>query len=179
MVNFLFDGWAGIAKVLIAAPVIYALVVALTRVSGKRSTSQMNNFDWIVTVAIGSLVATGLVSSSVTLAESAVAIAVLFGLQYALTHAARRSRGIERMLKAKPKILFADGEFRQDALDEERVTRSEVLAAIREQGYRRLDEVHYVILESDARFSVIARGESQMDDAVVANLHGHDPQILR
>lgn len=170
MEDFLFDGWTGIAKILIAAPVIYILVVALTRVSGKRSASQMNNFDWIVTVAIGSLVASAVLSQGVAIAEAALAITALFALQYGFTLGARRWGKVERLLKARPKILLAHGEFDEAAMDAERVTRSEILAAIRESGNRRLDEVEYVILESDARFSVIARGEHPLDEAVLATI---------
>ena len=42
----LFDGWEGILKILIAAPIMYISVVVAIRIIGKRSTSQMNNFDW-------------------------------------------------------------------------------------------------------------------------------------
>lgn len=61
----LFDGWEGIINFFLAAPVMYMPVILAIRITGKRSTSQMNNFDWIVTVAIGSLTASEIIIDSV------------------------------------------------------------------------------------------------------------------
>lgn len=168
--DIFFDGWSDIIQILITAPLIYLLVVICTRVSGKRSTSQMNNFDWIVTVAIGSLVGSAVISKSITIAEAVAAIGALFALQYLFTLAARHSRRVEGWIKADPKLVFENGNFLERAMDEERLTRNEVLAAIREAGHRSLEEVHFVILESDARFSVVARGQGEVDRDLVASI---------
>lgn len=168
--DMFFDGWSNIVQILITAPLIYLLVIAGTRLSGKRSTSQMNNFDWIVTVAIGSLVGSAVISESISIAEAVVGIGALFVLQYFLTLASRYSSRVEAVVKANPKLLFENGRFIERAMSDERITRNEVLAAIREAGHRRLDEVHFVILESDARFSVIARGKAELDGDLVAHV---------
>lgn len=162
MPDAIFDGWENIGRILIVTPLIYAAVVIMTRLSGKRSTSQMNNFDWIVTVAIGSLVGSAILSRSIPFAEAFLAIALLFLLQFALTWTSFRSARLEGLIKANPRMLVCQGRFLTSAMREERVTRDEVLGAVREAGHRRLDAVRYVILETDARFSVIA--ESGEDD---------------
>ena len=73
MTEIFFDGWGGLLRILIAGPVIYLAIIVFIRFSGKRSTSQMNNFDWLVTVALGSLIASGIIVENVTVAESAFA----------------------------------------------------------------------------------------------------------
>ena len=50
-----YDGWKDLVRIALAAPVIYFTIIAFIRLAGKRSTSQMNNFDWVVTVALGSI----------------------------------------------------------------------------------------------------------------------------
>ena len=47
------DGWKDYVRIGLAAPVIYLTIIAFIRLAGKRSTSQMNNFDWVVMVALG------------------------------------------------------------------------------------------------------------------------------
>lgn len=158
MQDIFFDGWGNIVSILICAPLAYLAVIAFIRLSGKRSTSQMNNFDWIVTVAMGSLVASNLVLEDVTLVEALVAIGALMGLQYLFTLGAARYDWVERLIKSKPAVLYDRG-YCRDAMSRERVTENEIGAAIRENGLHDLSDIRWVILESDASFSVIAAGD--------------------
>lgn len=156
-----------IVRMLITAPILYAVVIASIRISGKRSTSQMNNFDWVVTVAMGSLIASGIVLKEVTLIESVLAMIILLTLQYLVTRAVRASEWVEKLVKATPRLLFCDGKFLDDAMRDERVTKSEVMAAIRGSGTGRLEDVHAVILETDASMSVICKQPRGSDDLTV------------
>ncbi len=161
MPPIIYDGSDLLVKMLVSAPFLYAAVILFIRIAGKRSTSQMNNFDWIVTVAMGSLVGSGLILKDVQLAEALTAIFALMALQYLATWLAMRSPAMERAIKAEPRLLVRDGRFLKDAMRKERVTEAEILAALRENGVRSLDAVRFVILESDARFSVISDREQE------------------
>ena len=54
-----YDGWKDLVRIVLAAPAIYFTIIVFIRLAGKRSTSQMNNFDWVVTVALGSIAGAG------------------------------------------------------------------------------------------------------------------------
>ena len=136
----LFDGWEGIFKILIAAPIMYIAVIGAIRIIGKRSTSQMNNFDWIVTVAIGSLTGSGIILDSVTVLEALTAIACLLAAQYCLTKTILRFDAVADLVKASPALLVNEGQFVHEALQRERVTVSEVMAALREHGLISVEE---------------------------------------
>lgn len=82
-------------------------------------------------------------------------MATLLLLQFLLTKAVRRFPSIARMVKPQPATLFENGVWHEAEMAEERVTRSEVLAAARSRGYRDLEEVDKVVLETDASLSVI------------------------
>ncbi|PAP76357.1 DUF421 domain-containing protein [Rubrivirga marina] len=172
--SWFFSGWDAVARVAVCAPVVYALVIAAVRVSGKRATSQMNNFDWIVTVAIGSIVGSAVVLESVPLASALVAIGMLLGLQFAVTASSARWAGVRRAVQAAPTVLLYRGAFQDAALRTERVTRQEVMAAIREAGLPGPDAVHAVVLETDASMSVLPASE---DGADFACLEGLGPAI--
>lgn len=77
-----FDSWFGLLRVLVVGTIAYAALVLLLRVSGKRTLAKLNAFDLIVTVALGSTLATVLLSKSVALVEGLAAFALLAGLQY-------------------------------------------------------------------------------------------------
>jgi uncharacterized membrane protein YcaP (DUF421 family) len=144
--------------VLIATTILtYVTIIVLIRISGKRSTSQMNNFDWVVTVTLGSISASIILLKDVTWAEGALAMATLLALQYGLTKAVRRFPIVARLVKAQPVSLFEKGAWRDVEMREERVTRSEVLASVRAQGYKSLEQIERVTLETDASLSVIPK----------------------
>jgi uncharacterized membrane protein YcaP (DUF421 family) len=124
----------------------------------------MNNFDWVVTVALGSLVASGIILESVTVIEALIATGLLLGLQWGLTSWMPRSKALERVVKAKPTLLVDRGHLIESSLIEERVTEDEVYAALRGAGLATLEEAQWVVLETDASLSVIAKSSRDFSD---------------
>lgn len=155
----LFDGWTGVARVVIVGTLAYAGLVILLRVSGKRTLSKMNAFDLVVTVALGSTLATIILSSDVALVEGLMAFALLIVLQLVITWLSVRSRGVRALVKAEPTLLAHRGELLHGAMRRERVTEAEALAAIRSQGVASLDAVEALVLETDGSFSTVQRTE--------------------
>lgn len=156
------DGWKDYVRIGLAAPVIYLTIIAFIRLAGKRSTSQMNNFDWVVTVALGSIAGAGITSNSVTALEALFAIGILLAIQWALTWLMARSERAEQAVKSSPRLLVFKGEYLDDAILAERLTRSEVRSALREQGITQVSDAEAVVLETDASFSVIAKPDADV-----------------
>ncbi|WP_207459163.1 YetF domain-containing protein [Azospirillum sp. SYSU D00513] len=151
-----FNGWAGLGRVLVVGILAYAALVLVLRVSGKRTLTKLNAFDLVVTVALGSTLATVLLSKSVALAEGVLAMTLLVGLQYSITWLSVRSPGFQELIKAHPTMLVYRGSFLPAALKQERVTREEVMAVLRSQGLTGLDKVFALVLETDGSFSVLS-----------------------
>ncbi|MEJ7744413.1 MAG: hypothetical protein WKF73_18845 [Nocardioidaceae bacterium] len=89
-----FDTWTDLGRVLIVGPLAYAALVAVLRISGARSLSELNAFDLVVTVALGSTLATVLLNGSVSLAEGVLGLVVLVLLQYLVSRLSLRWRGL-------------------------------------------------------------------------------------
>ena len=160
-----FDSWQGLGRVLVVGTLAYASLVVLLRVSGKRTLTKMNAFDLVVTVALGSTLATILLSKDVALAEGIVAFALLIALQFVVTWLSVRSQTMRRIVKSEPTLLFFRGEMLDRALTAQRVTAEEVRAAIRQQGISDVDDVEAVILETDGSFNVLTRAEGLASSA--------------
>jgi uncharacterized membrane protein YcaP (DUF421 family) len=155
-ISSVFTGdWQGVIKIALAAPVMYLAVIVFIRFAGKRSTSQMNNFDWIVTVAIGSMTASGILLKDISVLDALLAIFMLLVFQYIMTKAIFNSAAISDIVKAEPAVLVRKGQYLKDAMRRERVTEAEIMAAVRESGLINIQECRWVILETDATFSVI------------------------
>jgi len=80
-----FQGWTGLWRVLVVGTLAYIALVLLLRISGKRTLAKFNAFDFVVTVALGSTLATILLNNSIALAEGILALALLIGLQYVIS----------------------------------------------------------------------------------------------
>ncbi|HEX6115317.1 MAG TPA: YetF domain-containing protein [Geminicoccaceae bacterium] len=153
----LFDSWAGLGRVLLVGTLAYVALVLLLRISGKRTLSKLNAFDLVVTVALGSTLATVLLSKSVALAEGVLALGLLILLQYVIAWLSVRSPRLQRVIKAEPMLLLHRGRFLEGAMRAERITREEILAAVRASGAAEPQGVAAVVLETDGSLSVIAQ----------------------
>ncbi len=155
-----FSSWTDLARVVIVGVLAYVGLIVVLRVSGKRTLAKMNAFDLVVTVALGSILATILLSKDVALDEGLVAFIVLIGMQFIIAWLSVRVRPVSRLVKAEPTLLLYRGRYLTDLLRAERVVEAEVRAAIRAQGIASVQQVLAVVLETDGSFTVLP-----LDDA--------------
>ncbi len=133
----------------------YISAIFLLRLSGKRTLSKWNAFDFVVTIALGSILATTLVSTKTSFFQGMLAFSVLIFFQYIITWIAVRSPVVQKFIKAEPTLLLYQGKLQYSVLKQERVNEAEVFAALRSQGVASTETVEAVILETDGSFSVI------------------------
>lgn len=158
MESWLFNDWPTLMRTALVGVLGYASLVMLLRISGKRTLSKMNAFDLVVTVALGSVLATILLNKDVTLAQGALAIALLVALQFAITWSSVRVRWVRRLVTGEPALLVHRGELLPRALRRARVTEDEARAAVRSAGLASLGDVEALVLETDGSFSVVKLG---------------------
>lgn len=152
-----FDTWYDVVRVLIVGVLAYISLVVVVRVSGKRTLAKMNAFDLVVTVSLGSVLATVAVSSDVALTDGVAAFAVLCGAQFVVAWTSSRTDVARRMVKARPVLVLERGELLIPVLRRERLTEGEVRQAIRSSGNGAVEDVAAVVLETDGTLSVILR----------------------
>ncbi len=155
MKEIFFTSWGSIGRTAIIGVAAYIGLVLLLRLSGKRTLTKMNAFDLVVTVALGSTLATVLLSKSVALADGLTAFALLIALQFSITWLSVRSRTVGRLVKADPTLLVYQGQLLHAAMRHERVTEHELLAALRQHGVATLAEAAAVVLENNGQLSVL------------------------
>jgi len=170
-----FSGWMSLLRILIIGTLAYALLIGLLRTAGKRTLSKMNAFDLIITVSLGSTLATALLSRDVSLADGVVAFVVLIGLQFAVSWSSVRSRWVRELVTGEPRILLYRGEPLPSALRRARVSQEELQAAIRAAGLGSRREAEAVVLETDGSFSVIPF-HPQRDREDLAGIAPPEPQ---
>lgn len=162
MVNFFFDGWEPVLRVLVVGSLGYLALVVLLRSSGKRTLAQMSAFDFIITVAIGASFGRVLTARTVPLVEAVVAFALLIALQVVVSNLQLRSTWFRSALTGDPTLLYHRGEIQAAALRRVRLTESALHVAARQHGAGSLDEVAAIVLEPTGSLSVI--GSSRVGD---------------
>jgi len=162
----LFDNLSQIIKILLTGSLTYVVLIIMLRLSGKRTLSQMNAFDFIVTVALGSTLATALLSKDTPLAEGITGLALLIVLQFIVSWFYVRVPFINRLVKSEPRLLFMQGEFKAKAMQEERIGKDELLQAARNQGILSLDQVEAIVLENNGKFSIIKSSDNKANSTL-------------
>ena len=157
-----FDSLEGLLRVVVVSILAYSWLILVLRLAGKRSLSKLNAFDLVVTVALGSILATVLLSNDVAFIEGVVAVFMLALLQWLVSRLSVSSRRFSHLVRSEPRLLLENGCYREVAMAEERVTIDEVDAAIRNAGIGRIQEVAAVVLETDGSMSVIRRIDEEL-----------------
>ena len=165
MENTFFNSWETLLRIVISAVVVYGCIVMFHKVSGKRATSQLNNFDWVVTVMIGSIGASTVVLKGVPIIEGMASIITLLTLQYMVTKYSAISPAFANAILSEPSVVFYQGQFLPDAMRKQRLTRQELESAMRSQGIHDYDAIDAIVFESDAKLTVIPKRdpENQVD----------------
>lgn len=154
-------------EILVTGIIAYIAIIFILRISGKRTLSKWNSFDFVVTIAFGSILASILLSTQDTFGKGILGFALLVLFQYVITWISVRSSVIQKLIKAEPTLLLYQGELRHDVMQRERIAEGEILATLRANGISTLEEADAVVLETDGSFSVIKKieeGSSTLKD---------------
>ncbi|TIX49796.1 DUF421 domain-containing protein [Alteraurantiacibacter aquimixticola] len=160
--------WPQLAEVALSAALAYAAIVVIIRVSGARTTAQLNSFDWIVNVIVGSLAASGILLEDVSLLASLTGIIVLVALQYTLARLTQHFKPFEKLVKDEPVMLTHKGRYLREAMRRTRISEDEIMTALRGEGHTSVEDANWVILETNGTLSVIPRDENKSLETVEA-----------
>ena len=154
---FSFDLTSMIAIVLTAIG-IYIATIIFTRIAGKRSFSKMSSFDFAMTVALGSMIATTVLSKSVSMWEGVVGLGIVYLLQLTVA-ILRRFKIIRNSVDNAPLLLMDGQKILHENLKKARVTEEDLRSKLREANVIRMKEVRAVIFEATGDISVMHTGD--------------------
>lgn len=176
--RWLATGWGAAGLAVGSAMAIYLAMVILTRIAGLRSFSKISSFDFAVTVAIGSVLASTIVSADPPLARAAVALAALYGIQMAVAWLRTRSDRVCRTVDNAPLLLMDGARILHDNLAKAKLTEADLRGKLREANVLRPEQIRAVVMESTGDVSVL-HGEDdgpELDPSLLAGVRGaEDP----
>ena len=158
--------------VALTAVIIYVAMILFTRIAGKRSFSKMSSFDFGVTIAIGSIVASVILSKSVSLIQGLVGLASLYILQMLVANL-REFNSIQGLVDNEPLLLMDGNQVLEKNLKKAKVTMSDLKGKLREANVLHRDQVKAVVFESTGDISVL-HGDSEhteIEDWIMEGVH--------
>ena len=149
------DFGSSLIDVAIRTGIVYVFIVIALKVGGQRDVGQMSRLDLIVLLVIADAVQNAMVGENTTLLGGLVAAAVLVGLDRGLRYLEQRSKRVERIIEGEARMLIRNGAVLGKALREEDISTDELMAALRQHGVVRPDQVELAVLETDGSISVV------------------------
>lgn len=149
--------WGDLGRIIVIGILAYIALIVMLRIAGKRTLTQLNAFDLVITVSIGSVFGTVLLDNAISIFDGMAAFFVLIALQWIFSKTTTETNKISHVIKGEASILYFRGQYFQDVMEAERIEKEEIIQAVRMQGKESLDEVEAVILESNGQFSVLSK----------------------
>ncbi len=152
--------WDTLLRGVVLGPLCLLWVTFIVRLVGLRSFSKMTAFDFISTVATGSLLANA--ASAVewrSFAQSCLAVGAILALQALLAWLRRKSDAVKNLLENEPILLMRHGSFIRSAMRKSRVSESDIMAKLRAANVLAISDVDAVVLETTGDISILRGGE--------------------
>jgi uncharacterized membrane protein YcaP (DUF421 family) len=157
--------------IILTAIGIYICTIVYTRIAGKRSFSKMSSFDFAMTVAIGSILATTILSKSTSLLQGAIGLASVYVLQLFVA-LLRRNKQFQKLVDNKPVLLMDGQEILHENLKKSHVTLDDLKSKLREANVLELSQVRAVIFEATGDIAVLHTKDEnqQIEDFILEDV---------
>jgi uncharacterized membrane protein YcaP (DUF421 family) len=139
------------------ACVVYGVLLAMIRLSGKRTMGQFTPFDMVLIVLLGNAVQNSLLGKDTSLAGGLLLAATLIALNWLLGYFTSRSKAAERVVEGVPVVLARDGQLFRSVLRRELVSEDDFNEALRQAGELDLADVRLALLETNGSISIVRR----------------------
>jgi uncharacterized membrane protein YcaP (DUF421 family) len=144
---------------LLRACVVYFVLLAMIRVSGKRSMGQFTSFDMLLVVLLGNAVQNALLGTDTTVGGGLILAATLIALNWGVGYVSSRSDRAERLFEGVPVVLARDGHVYREILKRELVSRADFHKAMRENDCAEVDQIGLAMLETNGHITILRRDE--------------------
>jgi uncharacterized membrane protein YcaP (DUF421 family) len=142
--------------------VIYAFLVLLFRIAGKRALSDITTFDFVLLLIVAEATQQGLLGDDFSVTNAFLVIITLVTADIGLSLLKRRWPKLEKVMEGTPVVIVENGRPIATAMRRERVDEDDVLAAARElQGLERMDQIKYAVLERSGGISIIPQSRER------------------
>jgi len=154
--DLVFPDISILEKILRPVIVYFFLIIGL-RIAGKRELAQLNTFDLIVLLTLSNTVQNAIIGNDNSVLGGIIGASTLLLVNALVVRFVSTHEKVELLAEGAPEILIENGELKLNQLKKELITRSELEAAARKQGFGSLEEFDKAIMEPGGTISFIAK----------------------
>ena len=150
MWNLAIPWWEFIVRALL----VYVFLVLLLRITGRRQVGQLAPFDLVLLLVLSNAVQNSMNGGDNSVLGGVLSAVTLVGVNWVIGYMSFRSKRLARVIEGRPQVLIHNGHVYRDVMDRERLTQSELDAALRQSGCASIEDVHFAVLENNGQISV-------------------------
>ncbi len=149
-------------ELIIRSIIVYAFLIGLLRLTGKRQIGQLAPFDLVLLLVLSNSVQNAMNGGDNSVLAGVISACTLISLNYFTGYLTFRSKRLERLIEGQPEVLVHNGRLFEKTLAQAQLTHHELNAALRQAGCSSLAEVHFAILENNGSITVTQRPARSM-----------------
>jgi uncharacterized membrane protein YcaP (DUF421 family) len=153
MFNLSIPWW----ELIVRSVVVYAFLLVILRITGKRQVGQLAPFDLVLLLVLSNAVQNSMNGGDNSLVGGLISAATLIALNYAVGYGTFRSKRLESIIEGRPQVLIHNGHLFQDVMAGSQLTHHELEAALRQAGCANIGDCHSAILENNGSVSVVQK----------------------
>lgn len=155
--------WEHGVAIAVTGIVLYFGLILFTRLMGLRSFAKISSHDFAMTVAVGSILASTLLSKSPSLSKGLLAIAILFILQGSVSFLRRKVKPFKKAVDNQPIVLMAHGEYFWENIAEASLSKHDIGTVLRKNGIKSKSQVFALVMETTGDMSLIKQDDTVPD----------------
>jgi uncharacterized membrane protein YcaP (DUF421 family) len=136
---------------------LYAFVIFVMRVIGRRELSSLSAVDLVLLIVLGDAIQQGLTQDDYSVTGAVIAVSTIASVQVGSSYLSFRSKRARKVLEGNPIVVIQDGKLLEDNLKRERLTSDEVAEEMRMQQIASFDEVKWGIVENNGQISFVKK----------------------
>lgn len=140
---------------------IFTIIIIITRIFGLRTFAKMSSFDFASTIAVGSVLASIILTKDYSLLKGAIVLTAIIGFQTLFSYLVRKNDFFKSLFTNKPQLIMWQGKILYESLNSCNIGKDDLIAKLREANVHNFNEVKAVIFESTGDISVIHNGENK------------------
>ena len=141
--------------------ILYLLVVTGLRIMGKRQVGEVQPSELVVAIMISDLASIPMQDVGIPLLSGVIPIFTLIMVEIALSQISLKNRKFRKLLTGKPSVIIHNGKILREEMKKLRFNHDDLTEQLRIQGYVRIEDINFAILETNGQLSIIPKPKKQ------------------
>lgn len=146
--------------VLFRTIILYGVVLISMRIMGKGELGDLQPFDLVVSLMLADLAIMPMEDLDAPLSYGITSITTIMFLQCLISYITLKSSNARKIICGRPSIIIDHGKFNTKEMNKLRVNVNDVLGQMRLKGYYNIEDIDYLIMETNGEMSIIGPTEA-------------------